>query len=181
MASAPGAGAYDLSGTMFEDTFSSRTPPNPYYGAYLLASYQAVYHVTDSFAAMLRAPFNTNLVVSLLDGKHTSDELNAVLPPVPADGFAPAFLAALKSDPDHPLRVALRDNDLLDWAPIAPVRLFHCDGDNDVLFQNSVVALARLKANGATDVELVNGGHLDHGGCATVALLGAKNWFDTLK
>lgn len=181
VASAPGAGAYDMSGTMFQDTISTRTPPNPYYGAYVLASYQAVYRVADSFGSMLRAPFNTNLVVNLLDGKHTSDELNAVLPPVPADGFDPAFLAAIKANPDHPLRVALRDNDLLDWAPIAPVRLFHCDGDNDVLFQNSVVALARLKANGATDVELVNGGNFDHGGCATVALLGAKKWFDTLK
>jgi hypothetical protein len=59
--------------------------------------------------------------------------------------------------------------------------LFHCTGDQDVLYANSEVALARLKANGAKNVELINGGPMDHGGCVTFALLGAKAWFDTLK
>lgn len=180
VASAPGAGAYDLSGVTLTDSLSSRQPPNPYYFAYLVASYQRVYKIAPSVAALFRSPYDAQ-IPPLLDGLHSSDELNSKMPPVPADSMNPVLLAAVRSDPNHPFRKALQENDLLDWSPVAPIRLFHCTGDKDVLYANSEVALSRLRANGAKSVELFNGGPMDHGGCVTYALLGAKAWFDLLK
>jgi hypothetical protein len=71
---------------------------------------------------------------------------------------------------------------LYQWKPIAPTRLYHCDGDQDVLFANSQVAYSNFVALGATDVQLINPlPGADHGGCVLPSLLSAKAWFDTLK
>lgn len=179
-ASAPGAGAYDLSGTTLDDALSQRRPPNPYYIAYILFAYQKVYAFSPSLESVLRSPYDAK-IPPLFDGAHGSVDVNAAMPAVPSDALKPDWLAGLRTEANHPLRAALRENDLLDWAPQAPVRLYHCHEDEDVVFANSQVALARLKAAGAGSVTLVDGGPFDHGGCVAVALLGAKAWFDSLK
>jgi dienelactone hydrolase len=179
-ASAPGAGAYDLSGTTLEDGLSERRPPNPYYLAYILFAYQKIYAFSPTLESVLQSPYDAK-VPPLFDRFHGSVDVNAAMPALPSAALKPEWLDALRQDPDHPLRVALRDNDLLDWAPQAPVRLYHCHDDEDVVFANSQVALARLKAAGGRNVTLVDGGAFDHGGCVAIALLGAKGWFDSLK
>lgn len=179
-ASAPGAGAYDLSGVTTDDVLSERPQPNPYYFAYLLAAYQRIYGIAESLPSVFKAPYNLD-IPPLLDGFHSGSDVNAKMPRVPTQALNPEYLTAFKTDPDHPLRQALKANDLLDWVPVAPVRLFHCQDDQDVLFANSQKAWERLKANGAASVELRNGGAFDHGGCVPFSLLGAKSWFDSLK
>lgn len=180
VASAPGAGAYDLSGVTLTDSLSSRQPPNPYYFAYLVTAYQRLYGIAPSVASLFRPPYDLQ-IPPLLDGFHTSDDLNVRMPRIPNESMDPTLLAQVRANPDHPFRIALRANDLLDWSPVAPIRLYHCTGDQDVLYANSEVALARLRANGGKSVELVNSGPMDHGGCVISALLGAKEWFDSLK
>jgi hypothetical protein len=182
-ASAPMAGAYDLSGTTADEMLSGRPQPNPYYLAYLLAAYQDVYRLAPSFADLLRPPYDTTLP-PLFDGKHSGGEINAVLPQPPApptDIIKPEYLAAFRADPAHPLRRALRDNDLIGWTPEAPVRLFHCSGDRDVPPQNSVVARDQFVSRGAdaTLADPLPGA--DHGDCVLPAMLAAKQWFDSLK
>ena len=180
VASAPGAGAYDLSGVTLTDSLSSRQPPNPYYFAYLVTAYQRIYQIAPSVASLFRPPYNVQ-IPPLLDGFHTSEDLNNTMPRIPTESMDPTLLAQVRADPEHPFRKALRENDLLDWSPVAPIQLYHCTGDQDVLYANSEVALARLRANGGKSVELVNRGPMDHGGCVISALLGAKEWFDSLK
>jgi dienelactone hydrolase len=182
-AAAPMAGAYDLSGTTAEEMLSGRPQPNPYYLAYLLAAYQEVYRLAPSFADLLRAPYHLTLP-PLLDGQHSGGEINAAMPQPPApptDILKPEYLAAFRADPEHPLRRALRDNDLLAWTPRAPIRLYHCSGDRDVPPQNSAVAHARFLSRGAnaTLLDPLPGG--DHGNCVLPAMLAAKAWFDSLK
>jgi hypothetical protein len=76
----------------------------------------------------------------------------------------------------------LRDNDLYRWKPIAPVRLYHCSGDLDVLPANSQVAYSNFVARGATDVQVIDPmPGANHNDCAIPALAAAKAWFDTLK
>ncbi|RME89925.1 MAG: hypothetical protein D6766_14015 [Verrucomicrobia bacterium] len=179
-ASAPMAGAYDMSGVMFNDFLSGREVPNPYYYGYLLAAYQDVYGLTNSLASYLRPPYDTTLP-PMFDGRHSGSEINSAMPADPSQVLKPEVLAALRADPLHPLRQALRDNDLLDWTPRAPVRLFHCSGDQDVLYANSVVALESFQARGA-DVQLINPlPGADHGGCVLPSMLAAKAWFDLLR
>ena len=71
---------------------------------------------------------------------------------------------------------------LIDWKPLAPVRMYHCSGDSDVLFENSRRALESFQAQGADTVELVDPAPLaDHGGCVEPSFLAAKAWFDTFR
>jgi hypothetical protein len=104
---------------------------------------------------------------------------------MPADPrliLEPALLAALQSQPEHPIRVALRDNDLHRWTPIAPTRLYHCRGDQDVIFANSETAQASFHGRGALQVQLVDPDPTaNHTGCAVPAFILAKDWFETLR
>jgi dienelactone hydrolase len=179
-ASAPMAGAYDLSGTTLEDALSGRRMPNPYYFALLLAAYEEVYHFTDSLAGLLAPPYETTLP-PLLTGANDSDQINAAMTNVVTNVFKADVVSALQNHPDHPLRVALRDNDLYRWTPRAPMRLYHCGGDEDVVIENSVVARDSFKSRGAP-VDLVEPlATGTHGECVLPSLQGAKAWFDSLR
>jgi hypothetical protein len=181
-ASAPGAGPYDLSGVTTADFLSGRPMPNPYYFLYLLAAYQSVYNFAESLGHVLAEPYD-QLLPPLLDGKHSSSEINRAIGASSLLGLLrPEFLESFQNDPQHPLRLALRENDLLDWAPRAPVRLYHCRGDQDVAVANSQAAYQSLVSNGAVAIELVDPFPLaNHGICAAFSLLMAKQWFDELR
>jgi pimeloyl-ACP methyl ester carboxylesterase len=179
--SAPMAGAYDLSGTTAADFLSGRAMPNPYYFAYLLASYQATYHLAGSLADLLTAPYATTLP-PLLDGKHTAAEINAAMPSVPTRILKPDVLEAFRTNQLHALRLALRDNDAFRWTARAPIRLYHCSGDQDVSPVNSQTALGAMAAAGSRSIEFLEPSPgATHGGCSMPSLLSAKAWFDTMK
>ena len=181
-ASAPCAGAHDLSGTTTTDFFTYRVLPNPYYFAYFLAAYTQIYDLAPKLGDLLRSPYDATLP-PLFDGRHTGSEVNALMPPRAVDILKPEVLDAFLNDTTHPLRAAIRDNDLhLGWFPKARTRFYHCAGDLDVPPANSKVAFDAFKAAGAPAVELVDPfSSADHGCCAPFALLGAKFWFDGFK
>ena len=179
-ASAPMAGAYDLSGVTAADALTNALP-NPYYFALILSAYQQVYHLTNSLSDLLVAPYSTTLP-PLLDGSHDGSAINAAMPSFITNILLPAVLEAFEHDPSYPLRQALEDNDLYHWVPRAPTRLYHCGGDQDVVIANSLVALASFHSLGAAQVTFVEpSATLDHGDCAIPSLLLAKGWFDSLK
>ena len=181
-ASAPMAGPYDMSGVELNDILSPRCPPNPYYAAYVLVSYQSVYSLAPSWADLLVPPYNTT-IPPLFNGNTSSTNINSALPACNVSSIlVPAVRSALTNDPGSPLYQALRDNDLYRWRPIAPVRLYHCSGDQDVLPANSQVAYSNFVARGASQVLVVDPSPgADHSGCVIPALAAAKAWFDTLK
>jgi hypothetical protein len=181
-ASAPMAGPYDMSGVELNDILSPRCPPNPYYAAYVLVSYQSVYSLAPSWSNLLVPPYNTT-IPPLFNGNTSSTNINSAMPACNVSSIlVPSVRSALTNDPGSPLYQALRDNDLYRWKPVAPVRLYHCSGDQDVLPANSQVAYSNFVAQGASQVQLVDpspGG--DHSSCVIPALTAAKAWFDTLK
>ncbi len=180
-ACAPMAGAYDLSGVTTTNFLSGAAQPNPYYFLYLLAAYQSVYHFAGSLSNLLTAPYDTTLP-PLLDGTHAGSDINTNLPANPVLILKPAYLADFRANPRHPLRLALADNDLYRWRPRAPLRLYHCAADRDVIIANSQVALASFQFWGATQVQLIDPvPTADHGGCSEPSLAGAKAWFDSLR
>ncbi len=182
IASAPMAGPYDLSGVELNDMLSSRCPPNPYYAAYVLFSYQSLYSLTPDWSGLLVPPYDTT-IPPLFNGNTSETNINNALPPCNISSIlVPAVRSALTNDPGSPLYQALRDNDLYRWKPIAPVHLYHCSGDQDVLPANSQVAYSNFVAQGASQVQLVDPSPgADHSGCVIPALAAAKAWFDTLK
>jgi hypothetical protein len=180
-ACAPMAGAYDLSGVTASNFLSGATPPNPYYFLYLLAAYQSVYHLAGSLSDLLVPPYDTTLP-PLLDGTHIGRDINTNLPPDPVQILKPAYLAEFRANPRHPLRLALADNDLYRWRPRAPMRLYHCAADQDVIIANSQVALASFQALGDTQVQLIDPlPTADHAGCSEPSLALTKEWFDMLR
>jgi pimeloyl-ACP methyl ester carboxylesterase len=180
-ASAPAAGAYDLSGVTTDDILAGRPQPNPYYFAYLLAAYQSVYQLAPTFGDLLKPPYNTTLP-PLLAGNSTSAQINAAMPANPIDILKPELLAEFQTNSNHILRQALRDNDLYAWTPQSPMRMYHCAADADVIIANSQVAYTSFQARGATQVQFIDPQQTaDHGDCAIPSLLAAKAWFDSLK
>jgi hypothetical protein len=96
--------------------------------------------------------------------------------------FKPEVLTAVRGDLNHPLRLALRDNDLIEWKPEAPVRMWHCQNDMDVPIANSQVALASFQARGAPEVDLFDPSPTSgHGDCVLPAFLEMRDWFDTFR
>ncbi len=180
-ACAPMAGPYDLSGVTAADFLSGRTEPNPYYFIYLLAAYQEVYHLAPSLADLLSPPYNTTLP-PLLKGNTSSSKINSAMPTNPIQVLKPDYLLDFESNPRNALRLALEANDVYAWKPMAPMRLYHCAGDQDVVIANSQVAYDFFQAVGATQVQLIDPKpSADHAGCVLPSLLDAKVWFDSLK
>jgi pimeloyl-ACP methyl ester carboxylesterase len=180
-ACAPMAGAYDLSGVTTTNFLSGNPQPNPYYFLYLLAAFQNVYHFAPSLTDILVSPYNTTLP-PLLGGNSTAGQMNTAMPSDPVQILKPEFLAAFLSNPRHPLRLALQDNDLYRWRPRTAMRLYHCAADEDVVIANSEVALASFQSVGATQVQLIDPAPgQDHGGCVQPSLTQVKAWFDSLR
>jgi pimeloyl-ACP methyl ester carboxylesterase len=180
-ACAPMAGAYDLSGVTTDDFLSDRPKPNPYYYAYLLAAYQDVYRLAPTFADLLAPPYDMTLP-PLFQGNSDGDEINNAMPADPRQILKPEYLAAFQNDPNHPFRIALRDNDLHLWTPRSPMRLYHCAGDTDVILANSQVTWASFQSRGATQVQLIDPEPgASHGDCVLPSLQQVKAWFDSLR
>ncbi len=180
-ASAPMAGAYDLSGVTATNLLSGRPMPNPYYLIYLLAAYQEVYGLTNSLGELLSPPYDT-VLPPLMNGATPSGTINDAMPADARLLLRPAVLNALEANPLHPIRVALQDNDLYRWTPTAPTRLYHCRGDQDVIYANSEIAYSSFHSRGAVQVQLIDPEPTaDHTGCALPSFVLAKDWFETLR
>ena len=81
------------------------------------------------------------------------------------------------------MRIALRENDLWDWTPHAPMYIFHGEGDELVPSSNAVLAYDQFLENGSEEVylELIPesfGGHQD---IAPWALFGAYQFSQEIK
>lgn len=135
-----------------------------YYPAYIpntLLSYQEVYgNLFDEISDGFKPPY-AGLVQQFYDGQIDLGELNEQLINAliaeegesrPTRMLQDAMKQAVVADPDHPVNVALRANNVYQWAPEAPTRLFYCKADDQVSFVNSLVALDTMLARGALDI-----------------------------
>ncbi len=180
-ASAPCSGPYDVSGVQAQVILDTVPYPAPYYLPYVVFGYGSVYPgLFNSPSEVFDAPWDT-LLPPLFDGTHGSGEVDAVMPDVPSVVMKDSVLQAFSNDPQHPFRLALQDNDLYDWVPQAPVRMFYCNADDHVFPGNSQVALQAFQSAGATQVSSVDMGALDHGACAFPALLAVRSWLISLQ
>lgn len=184
-ASAPMAGAYDVSGTMYDLLLSDQVYPSPGYLVYMLYAYNYVYQLYPNFNEILASPYNTTLAPYFTPP--TTSDLSKVETQLPASKipsaiFTPAFLQTLKTDKNNSFQAKLRENDLYDWTPRAPIQLCHCDGDQHVPYANSQIAKDSFIARGFSSVTLINplpGG--THNTCVIPSFISAINWFNSLK
>ena len=181
-ASAPMAGPYDLSGTLLTILNNSDFPIRAFF-PYGVAGWLPIYRYADTLEELLRPPYDQTLA-PLLDGFHSGAEVHAATPADEASILYPDNQAAFLSDSNHPMRLALADNDLLDWTPHAPMHLYQCSGDDQVPYTNMAIAYQTFTNNGACCVEMIDPGApqtLNHDQCFSPSLLSAKAWFDSLR
>jgi pimeloyl-ACP methyl ester carboxylesterase len=179
--SAPMSGPYDISGVQAGVLTSDQVYPTPGYLPYVVLSYQEVYGNIYNDLTEVFLPEYAEIIPDLFDGNTSMGVINNAFPSVPAQMLQPAFIEAYNSDPNHPMRVALADNDVMDWSPQVPTRLFYCNADDQVNYMNSVLALENFTELGSTSVTAVDLGEYDHGGCAPLALLFGLDFFESLK
>ena len=184
--SAPMAGPYDVSGVQEQYMLSFDPYPTPGYLPFTLFSYDMVYDVlpNDVATAVLLPPYDS-IAPYILAQETSMGDINNMCNEVPRLMIRPEYMDEYLNDPDHPLKIALRDNNLYDgWVPQKPVALFHCKGDDQVAYENALVAYDAFTSAGAPYVELRtvdnDNDPLNHNDCAPGALLAGKLYLDSL-
>lgn len=179
-ASAPMSGAYDMSGVQTVQLLKDTPYASPYYLPYLIFGNNPIYHFFTNANEILRSPYDVNLP-PLMNGIANSNAINAKMNDTVKLIFRQEMLDSFHANPNHFFKVFLRDNDVYQWVPQSPMRMYYCTLDENVPYENTVVAYNYFKANGATQVDTVNSGALYHTPCAEPSLIRAKTWFDEKK
>lgn len=184
VAGAPCSGPYDMTGSQAEIILSDAPYSNPGYIVYLLISYQLAYgNLYNTLSDIIQSPYD-ELVEPYFDGAqntYSMNVVNGILPNQISDLMVDTVYTNLQGNPTHPLWVALEDNNTYDWTPQVPLRLFYCTGDEQVNYENSLIADSAMNANGSVDVQAINslpGG--SHGDCIQPALIDAYEFFTGL-
>lgn len=185
-ASAPMSGPYSISGAMRDlilddsEYFSTAYIPNT------MLSYNAVYDIYDTTEDFFKPEYAVKIdqfAAEEITLWELEAELQALLQANEGGSFPKRMLqdtlaAAVETNPDHPINVALADNDVFDWAPQAPTRLYYCMADDQVPFQNSIIADDAMNAAGAPDTDALDlNSNFDHGQCVTPAITEAITFF----
>jgi pimeloyl-ACP methyl ester carboxylesterase len=181
-ASAPMSGAFDLKGAQKDLIISDSVYATPGYLPYIILSYQSIYgNLYDSIQQVLKSPYDSTMPALFYSKNYGIGYINGQATPVPKNMVQDSTLANFIADSLHPLRVALAESDLLDWAPQSPVKLFYCDQDEQVTYLNSENAYTSWTANGAPSVEKQNLGPYTHGGCVEYALINGLAYFNSFR
>ncbi len=181
-ASLPMSGPYSISGVMQDLAFADTEFLYPSFLVYSARGLREVYpDIYRSESELYRPEFLEDIDQFVSDGEGLN-ELNLDLidgllvgfgSVIPRNLYKDSILNILSQSADHPLNVALRESDVYDWTPIAPVLMLYCEADDQVPFRNSILADSIMNANGAMDVQAqdVSGGRdRTHTECALPAL-----------
>jgi hypothetical protein len=185
VASAPCSGPYHISGAQAEMIFQTPDYPSPAYLVYILFAYNSVYqNIFDGTNEIFQSPYDV-IIPAYMDGNSYTWELNNALPDSLHQFLQPVFYQEVIDymiDKTTPFWQNLLDNDNHEWAPVAPVRLYYCQADEQVSYLNSVNALNAMQLAGATDVQAMNVNPVaNHGDCGIPAIVNAYYWFNTMR
>ena len=172
-ASFPLAGAYSMSEIMVDVMLQFEPYGEPFYFPYVLFSYIDSYPQIGLIQDYLIPEYWS--LEDMFDGYHSSVEINEFMPSIPMTIMYPDSVISFQDNYNHPLKVALRENDLWDWTPEAAMYIFHGLGDELVPYQNSQLAYNQFIENGSDNVylELIPESYGGHQDVAPWALLGA--------
>jgi pimeloyl-ACP methyl ester carboxylesterase len=146
------------------------------YPSYLLISYDDVYgDIFHDLAAAFAHPFDVELD-RIFDMNHPYEEVIAGMPGSTAELLTPAFFEQIH-DPRSSIRTHLRENAVDQVCLDSPIRMFHMIDDDEVPYELSVDALARLSR--CNDVELIDWIGSDHLNTWHETLPEVRDWFDS--
>ena len=179
VASTPMSGPYSISEVFKDFIFSESEYFFPGYFLYQFIGYQQVYgNLYESLEQILKEPYRdrADLFEQTGDLSGLHNDLSALLianegSSIPLRMFEDTYITEFRDNENHPLNIALRDNDTYNFIAAAPTRLIYCMADDQIPFRNSLVAEAELKTNGSQNVssiDVLSDG--SHGGCVVPAV-----------
>ena len=186
-AAAPMSGPYSISTAMLG--LSQNETPYYYIGylPYTVLSMRLAYQLDYELNEIFKQPYiaaidqfyhreiNIGTLHNSLINTIQEEESDA---PIPRYIFQDSFLLNIENNYNHPFNVAMRDNDVYDWTPNAPTRLYYCMADDQVPFNNSIIADSIMNMNGAADLAAIDvNSSYDHGQCVRPALTQAAFFF----
>lgn len=176
-AAAPMSGAYDLAGIQTEVMFEPYS--HPAYLPYLIYSYQEAYKCFENPNACFKQEY-AQILPPYYDGKHSMGEIDKVMPEVPKDILKDNLVTEFKVNTDDPFKVALTKNSVHNWKPEVPIMMCYCKSDEQVKYENALVAKDSMEAHGAKHIRLQNAGNnFTHATCAIYASAYTKMYFDS--
>ena len=174
VASSCGAGAYDKPAFMKQIINEKSTGVDYINRLYLwvLQTYDRIYGLNRPASAYFKEPYATQIAAQ---GKDAS--INVSL----NQTFSDSFKQGINDGTDKAFLAAVQDNDVHDWKPRTPTRLYHGDADEIVNFLNSQNAYDAMTKRGATNVQLIPLKGATHATGVLGFILGTYDFFGTIQ
>jgi len=156
-ASEPGAGPYDLSSTA-HTLLGLATLPQPAFAGFFVVAYDSLYNPSSQLAYYF-SPAYAPVAATYFGGNYSRSQITAALggSNVPTNTlFNPVFITSFLGAGETVLKTHIAENDIYNWAPAVPTRLFHGQGDDVVPYANTTTAKTAMDSNGSTSVTVVN-------------------------
>ena len=155
-ASIAGGGPYDVRGTADRVILNETTLDSPAYFGYVVHAYDRMYDLDNLTLRAIASPHHMT-VDNYYDGNSTSASINAILPRNTNELLNPYFRSEYAGIAGElTLKYRLEQNNVYDWKPEAPVKLFHGKNDRYVNYANAATAFSTMQNNGASSVTLTD-------------------------
>ena len=179
-ASAPCSGPYSLSKVMYEYILYLNEIKycDPEIIVHTIIGYQYVYgDLYTQTGDYFKEPYD-----SIVDSYIKNDcnfELNDYFPVELSKFIQDSVIVSWKNNLNNSFLRALQKNDLYNWKPEAPLRMYYSKADEKVPYQNAIMTLSEMKKNGATNVEAIEvSSTLDHNATMDSAMQLVLKWFN---
>jgi pimeloyl-ACP methyl ester carboxylesterase len=169
-----GAGAYDKTAFTKYVASNKTTPAAQFNQSYIwvILTYDRIYKLNRAMNTYFKEPYASQIAASKEKVQLSvpmTDMLNETFKKAVVDGTEMGFLAAVK------------DNDVFDWKPNTPIRLYHGTADDYVNFFNSQNAFDAMKKRGALNITLNKIEGKNHQTSVQDYLLGTLDFFGSNK
>ncbi|MBW6498483.1 MAG: lipase family protein [Bacteroidales bacterium] len=142
-----GAGAYNKTATAKYVISSNENQEYINTFLWVLDVYNRIYpQLQRPWSVYLNEPWASQVQQN---GVFTPVELN------PSLLFREDFVTGVLNGTDTDMLAALADNDIFDWRPGFPIRLFHGDADRLVPYLNSETAFEAMQAQGTQNIQFI--------------------------
>ncbi|MCK8492804.1 lipase family protein [Spirosoma sp. RP8] len=172
VASSCGAGAYD------KPAFMKQIINQPSAGVdyinrlyiWVLQTYDRIYGINRPATGYFKEPYAAQVV---------ANGMNASINVSINQAFSDSFKQGINNGTDKAFLDAVQDNDIHDWKPKTPTRLYHGTADEIVSYLNSQNAYDAMQKRGATNVQLMPIPNATHATGILPFISGTYDFFNT--
>jgi pimeloyl-ACP methyl ester carboxylesterase len=156
-ASEAGAGPYDMTRTT-QTLLELPNQHQPAYAGFVLKAYDSIYNTPSQLTHYFSATY-ADAVNSHFDGSFSRDQISSALggaDVATSTLLNQEFITNYLGSGEAALKAHIAENDIYDWAPAVPTRLFHGRDDDVVPYANTTTAKTTMDRNGSTSVTVVD-------------------------